>query len=150
MNDRIVRYAPSARYLRRLTAVALAVLLVALLAAPVLADTFRGDCGDDRIVGTPYKDSIFGECGDDDLFGLGGHDKLFGMGNHDVLVGGTGEDLLDGGPGNDTIYTGTRAEGDQEADEFRCGHGYDVVYLSGKDHASHNETGNSCEVIEHY
>jgi hypothetical protein len=52
---------------------------------------------------------------------------------------------------NYTIYTGTGTEGDRFSDEVRCGGGYEVLYLSGRDHASHNlEAKDTCEEIHNY
>jgi RTX calcium-binding nonapeptide repeat (4 copies) len=131
--------------LRKILSLATIPALLLAFAGVALADTFEGTQGNDRIVGTDSLDRIFGNAGNDDLFGRGGNDRIFGQSGNDTIVGGDGEDYLDGGPGDDTIYTGTLTLGDKVADEVRCGNGYDVVYLDGKDHASHTETGDSCE-----
>jgi Ca2+-binding RTX toxin-like protein len=77
--------------------------------------------GDDRIVGSVFRDWIDAGSGDDTVLAGGGADRveagdgddlvvgglgddtLLGEAGHDVLVGGFGRDLLDGGDGNDLL-----------------------------------------------
>ena len=129
--------------------------MVLALAAPAFAINQEGTRADETLVGTEDRDNLRGKGGNDRLEGLGGKDKLFGGTGNDTLVGGTGEDYLEGGPGDDVIYTGTETEGDKQADEYSCGDGYDIVYVSGKDHSTHTNTSgapqdNTCEEIRRY
>jgi hypothetical protein len=139
-----------------------------LASGAALAATFDGTQGDDRFIGTPEgdravmragddfargfgdSDFFFGNAGNDELYGDAGSDLLNGGIGDDLLVGGTREDELIGHDGDDTIYTGTLTEGDRVSDEVQCGAGYDVVYLSGGDHASHNTQAGFCEEIHQY
>ena len=59
-----------------------------------LADTLRGDAGDNELRGGQASDS---------LFGRGDNDKLIGDGGADTLNGGNGDDNLQGGGGADTL-----------------------------------------------
>jgi len=148
-----------------LTTIGLALLLASGVA---LAATFDGTQGNDRFIGTPQGDRavmragddlargrgmadfLFGNSDNDELYGNDGSDLLNGGTENDLLVGGTGEDELVGSFGNDTIYTGTLTEGDKLPDEVQCGPGFDVVTLSGNDHASHNLQEGRCEEINQY
>ena len=148
--------------------VTLIVALLAIFATAAYAAVYEGTSGDDRFIGTPQTDRavmkagddlargldradfLFGNAGDDELYGNDGSDFLDGGRDNDLLVGGNGEDELVGSYGDDTIYTGTLAEGDKVPDEVQCGEGYDVVYLSGNDHASHNTQADKCEEINQY
>jgi Ca2+-binding RTX toxin-like protein len=148
--------------------VALIVALLALFATAAYAAVFDGTSGADRFTGTPNTDRavmkagndtarglgkadfLFGNSGNDKLYGGEGSDLLNGGIDSDLLVGGTGEDELVGSYGNDTIYTGPLEDGDKVSDEVQCGDGFDVVYLSGGDHASHNTQAGKCEDINQY
>jgi Ca2+-binding RTX toxin-like protein len=148
--------------------IALTAVLLALFASVAYAATFDGTSGNDRFIGTPQSDravmkagddlargldrsdSFFGNAGNDELYGNDGSDFLDGGRGDDLLVGGNGEDELVGSYDDDTIYTGTLTEGDKVSDEVQCGDGYDVVYLSGGDHASHNVQAGKCEEIHQY
>ena len=142
-------------------AILLAFFAMLLVASVAYAANIRGDNGPDTLAGTKKADTIRGLGGADEISGLRGKDRLFGDSGTDfidggsggeLMVGGTGSDILFGASGNDTIYTGTKTEGkDRASDEVRCGGGYDVVYLSGRDHASHNvEAKDVCEEIHNY
>ncbi len=125
-------------------------LFALALTAPAFADNFEGDKNDNTISGTDDRDRILGRGGNDKLYGFGGPDRILGGFGNDLIVGGFGEDFLAGGPGDDVIYTGTETQGDKASDEYTCGDGYDIVYVSGQDHASHNNEGDNCEEIRHY
>lgn len=103
--------------------------------------------GDDLAHGLGRSDSLFGNGDNDELYGDEGTDLVNGGTENDLLVGGPGEDELVGSFGDDIIYTGTLEKGrDRASDEYQCGAGEDTVYVSGGDHASHN---NQREVREH-
>ena len=163
---------PNSAVLRRgsqsILTVALIAVLVALCASAAYALTFTGTSADEDFVGTPQTDratmkggddtaqglgradSLFGNTGNDELDGGQGTDEVDGGTGNDLLVGGIGEDELVGSDGDDTIYTGTLEDGDKVSDEVQCGDGHDVVFLSGGDHASHNNQRDKCEEINHY
>ena len=132
------------------------VLVVSVLAmmlataGAALAAQIEGTSGDDTLIGTPNTDRIEGKGGDDYISGRGARDILFGGNGHDdiyggelgdQLFGGAGDDYLVGGPGEDEIFgfggDDVIVSGDdKQADEVRCGTGYDVAYLSGPDHSA--------------
>ncbi|MEM8852332.1 MAG: hypothetical protein AAGD34_01450 [Pseudomonadota bacterium] len=59
----------------------------------IIANTFEGKAGDDKLTG---------RLGDDTLNGGSGNDTLLGGEDDDVLIGGAGADALGGGAGQDT------------------------------------------------
>jgi Ca2+-binding RTX toxin-like protein len=70
--------------------------------------------GVERVVGSPFSDTIIGEDVGLSLFevsdileGGAGDDALFGLGGSDTLQGGPGFDLLDGGPDGLFTFAGT-------------------------------------------
>ena len=136
---------------RKIVLMATVLALTLAFAGVAYAVNLTGTTGPDRLVGTDGgRDKLEGRGGDDRLFGLGGVDALFGGFGDDLIVAGTGEDYVEAGPGDDVIYTGTRTSGDGQADEYFCGQGHDVIYLSGKDHSSLNQTTDTCEDVRHY
>jgi Ca2+-binding RTX toxin-like protein len=62
----------------------------------------------ERVVGTPFADTLRGGAGADELFGLGGADSLSGSSGDDLLDGGDGRDDLNGGTGSDACRNGER------------------------------------------
>jgi Ca2+-binding RTX toxin-like protein len=120
-------------------AIALAAVLSVIFAGVAYATLVQGNSHDNNLTGTETRDVIRGMAGDDTIKGLGGTDDINGGVGGDTIYGGDGEDFLRGHQGDDTIYAGD----DKLSDEVRCGAGYDVAYLSGKDHSSNNITG--CE-----
>ena len=82
-------------------------------------DTICGLAGIDRILGFAGDDVIYGGDGDDTLLGNGGSDILFGEDGDDILNGSEDDDFLFGGPGDDT---GNGGDGD---DSFVGGPGRD-------------------------
>ncbi len=86
----------------------------ALSGATAAAIPVRGTEGRDRLIGSPFGDTIEGLGGDDDLRGLGGPD---------LIDGGPGRDLIRGGDGTDFIV----GEGDAARDDIACGAGADTV-----------------------
>jgi Ca2+-binding RTX toxin-like protein len=95
-------------------------------------DVYRGDAGDNFILGTNRPDVIngglgndrlVGLAGDDDIDGGAGADALFGDDGNDRIRGGASTDYILGGSGNDMVY------GEGEAD-FLAGEGGDD-YLDG-------------------
>lgn len=95
--------------------------------------------GDNRLVGTPRRDSLNGLDGNDTIIGLGnrdrliggnGNDQLFGGGGSDRLIGGNGNDRMLGESGNDTLIAGSgndRMFGGSGNDRFDGGKGKDVI-----------------------
>ncbi len=80
-----------------------------------LADTIRGDNGNNVLSGLGGDDFILGMGGDDTILGGDGNDNLRGdnqlstggpFGN-DILIGGAGDDLMRGGPGVDLFDGGS-------------------------------------------
>jgi Ca2+-binding RTX toxin-like protein len=75
-------------------------------------DIILGGSGNDKLVGTPFKnilkgnagnDTLWGGAGDDTLDGGSGHDLLFGQDGNDTLLAKDGsKDSLDGGNGFDS------------------------------------------------
>ena len=65
-----------------------------------------GGSGKDRLVGSPYSDTLDGGSGNDKIWGNGGQDYIDGNDGNDYLSGGDGDDSVDGGPGNDTLHGG--------------------------------------------
>ena len=145
----------------RLVRVIVGAFLVAgivALAAPVAAQTLKGDGGDNKLRGSARADILNGRGGDDRLEGRGGKDRIRGGAGHDVIDGGggadriragRGSDLVVGGKGGDTISGGRGQDGinmedgveiaspgddvihavDGERDEISCGEGDDTAYV---------------------
>lgn len=118
-----------------------------LTTGSVLADTFDGTPGDDRLLGTESNDFIRGRGGNDELFGRGGADRIIGEAGADIVNGQLGNDSLDGGLGPDEIVAGPgvdrlfgqggndvlRSVGDEERDFVNCGSGEDTAFVSAND-----------------
>ncbi len=84
----------------------------------------------EKVIGSPFRDSLFGSDEDDVIEGGGGNDLLGGIDGDDQISGGPGNDIIagdegrdtiDGGPGNDTI------DGGPGRDTLDGGDGIDVV-----------------------
>ncbi|WP_051329181.1 calcium-binding protein [Geminicoccus roseus] len=69
-------------------------------------DTMYGRDGNDRLAGGMNDDALYGEAGHDMLHGQEGDDRLFGAAGNDILDGGIGDDLLFGNEGDDTLHGG--------------------------------------------
>ena len=137
---------------------ALVVAGMVAFAAPVAAETLKGDGGDERLRGSSSADLLNGRGGDDDLVGRGGRDKIRGGAGHDSIDGGPGGDriaagrgidIVVGGKGGDTISGGRGTDGinvedgveiespgddviravDGERDEISCGDGDDKAFV---------------------
>jgi hypothetical protein len=63
-----------------------------------------GLSGVERLVGSPYRDTLRGSRVANVLTGGGGADRLAGRGGRDTLRGNSGNDYLDGGGGSDRLY----------------------------------------------
>ena len=61
----------------------------------------------ERVIGSPYADSLTGNGDRDTLFGMAGSDKLLGGGGDDTLIPGLGVDTAGGGPGVDRLSYAT-------------------------------------------
>ena len=93
-------------------------------------DRLKGGSGNDRLYGGNKNDKLYGQSGNDYLTGGAGKDKLYGGSSNDELIGGSGNDLLEGGTGSD-ILTGGKGK-----DTFilQRGKGYDTItYFSDAD-----------------
>jgi Ca2+-binding RTX toxin-like protein len=75
--------------------------------ATEFADEFRGEDGDDTLVGLAGNDTLNGEDGDDSLRGDIGDDTLIGGAGNDSIFGGAGNDTVIGGQGRDSLDGGT-------------------------------------------
>ncbi|MGH1392461.1 MAG: Ig-like domain-containing protein, partial [Trichormus sp.] len=90
-----------------------------------------GDAGDNILVGTNAKDSLFANAGNDKLFGGLGDDYLFGGLGDDLLDGGEGNDALFGNNGNDTLLGGAGNDyltGGTGDNLLNGGDGNDILY----------------------
>lgn len=129
--------------------------LLAMTVPGVMAASFTGTPGNDRLVGSNSADIIRGFAGNDRLYGRNGNDRIIGDSGADLVVGQVGDDSLDGGLGNDTIVGGTesdrlfgqagdddlRSVGDAVVDFVNCGTGTDIAYVSGNDVVDGTEAG---------
>ncbi|MBE8168471.1 MAG: type I secretion C-terminal target domain-containing protein, partial [Shewanella sp.] len=72
------------------------------------SNTIIGTAGNDIIIADANKGSVTfkGEQGEDVLVGGNSNDKLEGQGGQDLLIGGNGNDTLDGGFGSDILIGG--------------------------------------------
>lgn len=93
---------------------------------------FRGNTGDDSIIGSIAGDILIGFLGNDILLGAIGNDiinggrgsdLLRGLVGSDTLLGDIGRDILEGGGGNDTLVGG------QGFDQISGGRGRDEFVL---------------------
>ena len=97
-----------------------------LVYVEVTGGGFGADDGDNRLVGTPFDDTICGLLGDDTIRGRAGDDTLFGdacgatspSGGGDRIYGGAGRDRIYGGAGDDDVDAR-----DREQDVIDCGPG---------------------------
>src|SRR4051794_15932817 len=86
----------------RTTRVAIGLLATAMLlvtAAVAMAGTFIGTNAPERLIGTPFADTMDAK---------GGNDRVVGRAGDDQIDLGWGWDRAHGGLGNDTIYGGAR------------------------------------------
>ncbi|WP_149142943.1 calcium-binding protein [Gemmobacter caeruleus] len=126
----------------------------------LIADSRDGDAffsalfaGNDRVIGSEWRDRLEGQAGNDTLNGAGGNDTLLGgngadwlrgMGGTDLLIGGNGADRLEGGYADDTLRGGAGddyllggggrdlLEGGGGHDRLRGGAGNDVFVFRGR------------------
>ena len=84
-------------------------------------DVLDGRAGDDRMRGNAGSDVLGGGRGDDEMRGNRGDDTLEGGEGRDRLKGGSGDDVLDGGDARD------RLDGGGGADRIDGGEGRDVL-----------------------
>jgi subtilisin-like proprotein convertase family protein len=61
----------------------------------------------EKVIGSPYSDTIYGSAKANVLRGGGGNDTLVGRGSADRLFGQAGDDTLEGGKGHDYLVGGT-------------------------------------------
>ncbi|WP_142847740.1 calcium-binding protein [Telmatospirillum sp. J64-1] len=79
------------------------------MASPILTDS-QQQALDDLLDELPANTGLFrGDGGDNTLIGTASDDLMWGLGGNDILVGGPGRDLLEGGSGDDELYAGDRA-----------------------------------------
>jgi Ca2+-binding RTX toxin-like protein len=108
--------------------------MVAAINSADEGDIIIGGLGSDRLIGSPYDDTIGGQtatsCDDqqdissdyDILIGEGGHDLLVGTEGINLLEGGAGADALCGQGGNDILRGGS------ENDSLSGGRGNDNLF----------------------
>lgn len=87
--------------------------------------------GDDKIIGSQYRDYISGGRGDDKIAGAGGDDVINGNQGNDLIFGGRGDDLINGSSGNDMIFGGRDNDkilGGAGDDKLFGGQGHDKIY----------------------
>ncbi|KAA1421361.1 M6 family metalloprotease domain-containing protein [Nocardioides humilatus] len=103
----------------------------AIAAPPIgfqLADGTDAGTGIERLIATPYDDSILGlvpvgrDLGADYITGGDGNDTIDGRGGPDYIYGGNGTDTIDGSAGIDRIY------GEDGNDTLRGGDDADYLY----------------------
>lgn len=106
-----------------------------------------GGGGNDKIIGTPFKDWIYGGDGNDHLIGGqgddyinggAGNDYISGYGGNDLIYGSSGDDFLLGDQGDDTIYGGAGNDiivGGTGMDVIDGGDGFDTFRCRKADHA---------------
>lgn len=125
-----------------------------------LAQKFRAQNGNDRVLagggndhvlGGNGKDTLFGESGNDRLLGGSDNDVLYGQSGRDVLLGGKGNDSLNGGSDNDRLLGGDgrdrlngvnasdRNAGRNEKDVLIGGKGADVFILGDRSKVYYND-----------
>jgi Ca2+-binding RTX toxin-like protein len=113
---------------------------IVVFAAPVAAQVVIGTGDDDRLKGSPRKDTLSGRSGDDVLRALSGKDRLKGGPGDDVLIGGKGGDAFKPGGGQDGVNMRDGVElpspgadviraRDGSADQISCGDGNDRVFV---------------------
>lgn len=93
-------------------------------------DEILGLGNKDRLIGGNDNDQLFGGGGSDRLIGGSGKDRLFGEAGSDLLKGGNENDRLDGGSGNDRLDGGSgndRLDGSGGNDRMDGGKGKDVI-----------------------
>jgi VCBS repeat-containing protein len=100
-----------------------------------LGVTIEGSAGNDIVTSsstvpgqplpTSLADTIRGNGGNDSLRGLAGNDTILGGTGNDTLVGGSGADSLDGGDGDDLVYI------DSDDVAFVGGIGTDTLIIQG-------------------
>lgn len=86
--------------------------------------------GDDRVVGSVFREWIDAGPGDDGVTVGDGNDEVIGGNGDDTLFGGVGADRLDGGDGDDLMLGGLGDDslrGGAEADVLVGGYGRDVI-----------------------
>ncbi|HEX5983643.1 MAG TPA: hypothetical protein VFY69_05485 [Solirubrobacterales bacterium] len=99
-------------------------------AAPAPPAAAGPTSGNDRLYGTPERDSIGALAGNDLLVGRGGDDRLNGGRGRDAIYGGVGDDLLLGGLDDDVLNGGPGSDvlkGGDGADVLTGGRGRDVL-----------------------
>ena len=93
--------------------------------------TVSANAGDDVIVGSAFKGTLYGDAGHDRITSGGGGDNVYGNAGHDILTGSDQADMLDGGKGNDLLY-GLAGDdvlrGDDDDDRLFGGDGDDELY----------------------
>lgn len=83
--------------------------------------------GNDVLIGSTARDTLFAGGGDDRLLGMAGNDRLNGGGGSDRLIGGKGADALTGGAGADHfVFNSVSDKGDRITD---FAHGLDHIDL---------------------
>jgi Ca2+-binding RTX toxin-like protein len=90
--------------------------------------------GVERLVGSPFDDTIYGGAGDDTLLGGAGNDTIRDWRGNNTLLGGLGNDTLTGGAGDDTLDGGDgddRLEDSRGSNTLLGGDGEDFIRVTG-------------------
>lgn len=103
----------------------------AVLESPTYKMRFRGDSGDNNIVGSDLIQHICGLSGNDTIEGLGSADHIEGNSGEDLLLGGAESDALHGGDDDDFLFAGEGDDilyGDRGSDWLGGGAGDDAYF----------------------
>jgi Ca2+-binding RTX toxin-like protein len=115
--------------------------IILIVGSLVVARTFKGGAGPDKLTGTKKGDVLVGKDGADFLRGRGGADRLVGRAGNDRLDGGRGPDRLVGGRGYDSFNGSSGVQNksaagndvilarDGREDFVNCGGGHDIAYV---------------------
>jgi Ca2+-binding RTX toxin-like protein len=96
-----------------------------------------GEWGDDRLIGSAFRDDLYGGRGNDALAGRGNRDLLFGGPGDDLIRGGGGSDVLSADAGRDRLF-GERGNDrlfaqDRSRDRVDGGAGRDRARVNNRD-----------------
>lgn len=138
---------------RAISCLMITALALVVCSGLALAKGFNGGGGDDRLVGTDFKDAISGGGGDDDLFGKAAADRLSGDSGNDMIRGNDGPDRIFGNNGQDNMYGNAgndfiNAFDEQPNDFVNCGPGENdraIVDIFASENRT--DTFRNCEVI---
>ncbi|MFN5745750.1 MAG: calcium-binding protein [Methylococcaceae bacterium] len=85
------------------------------------SEWFEGGTGKDLLIGGGGNDVLYGNQAADDINGGSGQDNLYGGQGNDALRGGTGNDILTGGSGKDIFIFEVGNTGNDNITDFKKG-----------------------------